>query len=250
MTLDSALLIAFLAAFLRTSAMVLASPLFTGTGTPTMVRIFFALALSFAISPLLQGHIAVPAEMYGLAAFGFYEIVCGLMIGFAVQMVLLSAQVAGAFLDIQVGFGLGSVLAPNTSVPATVLSRFKFMMAMVVFISMNGHHLLINALIASYSASTQISADAGLQMALDGMWKMSLLALQIAIPVAAVSFIVDACLGIVSRAVPQINVLMAGISAKLLVGMLALSLTLPAIAMGVSNGITIAEQMIVKMFKS
>lgn len=249
MTLDSALLVAFLAAFLRTSAMVFASPLFSGTSTPVIVRVFFSFALSLALAPALQSSMVVPPDMYALAGLAFTEIVSGLMIGFAVQMVLLGAQVAGAFLDMQVGFGLASVLAPNNSLPATILSKFKFMLAMVVFLSINGHHMLMQALTASYGATSELTARIGLEMALDGLWKMSLIALQIALPVAAVSFIVDACLGIISRAVPQINVLMAGISAKLLVGLIGLSLALPAVAAGVTHGVDVAQDMIVRMFR-
>jgi flagellar biosynthetic protein FliR len=248
-TLDSALVVAFLAALLRTSAMVLASPLFTGTGTPVMVRVFFAAALALALAPVLQGNVVVPATLYDLTAFAAYEIAVGLVIGFLVQMILLGAQVAGAFLDIQVGLGMGSLLAPNNSMPASILSRFKFMLAMMVFISLNGHHMLFSALIASYDAPGHMTVQATLTVALLAVGRMSLLALQIALPVAAVSFIVDACLGIVSRAVPQVNVLMAGISAKMMVGMIALSLTLPAVAMGVSHGLNLAQDLMIRLFR-
>ncbi len=248
MNLDSALLAAFFAAFLRTSAMVLAAPLFGGNGTPVIVRIFFAAGLSLCLTPILYGQVTVPNDLLSLFFFAGKEIACGLLIGVAVQFILWAAEMAGNFLDMQVGFGLGSVLLPNQVMPATVISKFKFMIALVLLVTMNGHHLLVQALVASYSAGEAISLASAYDQIIGGLVTMSMLALQIAAPVAAVAFVVDAALGIVSRAVPQINILMVGISAKLMAGIVAVGIALPALGAGVSRGIEIATEALEKTF--
>lgn len=248
MNLDSAFLAAFFAAFLRTSAMVLAAPLFGGNGTPVIVRVFFAAALSLCLTPILYGNVAVPNDAISLLLFVGKEIACGLLIGVAVQFVLWAAEIAGNFLDMQVGFGLASVLVPNQVIPSTVISKFKFMLALVLLVTVNGHHLLIQALAASYATADRITMAKAYDQILGGLAEMSLLAIQIAAPVAAVAFVVDATLGIVSRAVPQINILMVGISAKLLAGMVAVAVGLPALAGGVSRGIELAAQSLMRTF--
>lgn len=248
MNLDSAFLAAFFAAFLRTSAMVLAAPLFGGNGTPVMVRIFFAAALSLCLTPVLYGNIAIPSDAISLLLFAGKEIACGLLIGVAVQFILWAAEVAGNFLDMQVGFGLASVLVPNQAIPSTVISKFKFMLALVLLVTVNGHHLLVQALAASYAAGDQITMTRAYDQVISGLAGMSVLAIQIAAPVAAVAFVVDATLGIVSRAIPQINILMVGISAKLLAGMVALAIALPALAGGVSHGIDLAGESLMRTF--
>ncbi|MCH8275576.1 MAG: flagellar biosynthetic protein FliR [Armatimonadetes bacterium] len=249
MSLDSELLIAFLAAFLRTSAMVLAAPLFSASSVPVTVRVFFALVLSLALTPLLHGVIPVPDTLYGLVSMGFHEIVTGLLIGMVGQLVLLAAEIAGSFLDMHIGLGLASVLAPNVGIPSSVIGKFKFMLALVLFLTMNGHHLLINALIASYQVTAELSLQATFDVALISVGRMFMLALQIAAPVAAVAFVVDAAFGIISRAVPQINVLMAGISGKLLVGFVALSFALPGLAYGVTRGLEMTEDLLLRLFQ-
>lgn len=248
MTLDSSFIVALLAVFLRTSAMVLISPLFTGTGTPTKVRVFFAAALSLALAPLLTGVIPVPSTLYDLAALAAKEVAFGLILGFLVQMVMLAAQVAGSFLDLSIGLGLASILAPNASIPGSIISRFKYFLALILFLSLDGHHLMIQAMLAGYRVQAPLGGELVYQIMLTGVWQMSLIALQIALPVAAVSLVVDACFGIISRAVPQINVLIAGISGKMLIGILALSLSLPTVAIGVSRSIEQVQALIERWF--
>lgn len=244
MTLDSSFIVALLAVFLRTSAMVLISPLFTGTGTPTKVRVFFAAALSLALAPLLTGVILVPSTLYDLAALAAKEVAFGLILGFLVQMVMLAAQVAGSFLDLSIGLGLASILAPNASIPGSIISRFKYFLALILFLSLDGHHLMIQAMLAGYRVQAPLGGEQVYQIMLTGVWQMSLIALQIALPVAAVSVVVDACFGIISRAVPQINVLIAGISGKMLIGIVALSLSLPTLAIGVSRSLETVQALI------
>lgn len=249
MTWDIPVFVAFLAAFLRTSAMFFAAPLFGGLGIPILVRIFFAGAVSLALSPLIQGNIATPETFYDLLSLAFMEICFGLALGFCVNLVLSAAESAGSFLDMQIGLGLASLLVPNTVMPTSILSRFKFMLALVLLLVTNGHHILMNALAQSYTLNSVLSLETSLTVLLNGLASFSMLTLQIALPVAAASFLVDVALGIISRAVPQINILMAGLSAKLLVGIISLSLVLPALGYGISEAIDTFANLLPRLLK-
>lgn len=250
MKLDAAFLVTYSAVFIRISAMMLTAPLFSGMGTPVLVRVFMGAAIACAVSPVVYGSISVPEDLLQLGLLVGREAITGMAIGFCIQLALSAAQMAGSFLDVAVGFGMASVLAPNTSLPSTILSKFKTLLAIALFLALNGHHIMMKALVGSYSFTGSLTAESGMTAMLSGLGSMSLLALQIALPVAAVTFVVDAALGIVNKAVPQINVLMAGISAKLLAGLVALALSLPALAYGVSQGLTIASDLIGKAFGS
>lgn len=238
MKLDSAFLIAFLAVLMRVGAMFIVTPVFGGGQTPPVVRTFFAMALAFALCPLMTGAIPVPESLYDLVMLAGREMAFGLMIGFCVQAVLVASELAGSFLDFHLGFGLSAMLNPIEGVPPSILGRFKFYLTVVLLFAVNGHHLAINALVDSYGVTSSLNLDSSLQIISDTISRIGVAGIQIALPVAAAAFVVDAALGLVSRAVPQINVLMSGISAKILVGMIALSLTLPTLAYGVNEGIT------------
>lgn len=237
MSLDSSFLIAFLAVAMRVGAMLLAAPLFGGGQTPPSVRALFAIAVAFALSPLAVGHVPVPETLYDLGALVFREIAFGLVIGFLAQIVLLMAEIAGSFLDYHMGFGMSAMLNPLNGIPSSTIGRFKFMMAMMLLLAVNGHHIPIAALVSSYEVSAQLSVQSSFDVVMKGIAYIGIAAIQIALPVAAVGFVVDAVLGIINRAAPQINVLMTGISGKILAGMVAISLTLPSLAYGVNAGI-------------
>ena len=237
MTLDSSLLIAFLALVVRIGAMFVAAPLFGGANTPPSVRALLSIAIGMALCPLLAGHVAVPGTLYDLGTLVFREVSYGLLIGFCVQSVLLVAEIAGSFLDFHLGLGLSAALNPIEGIPSSTLSKFKYTLALVLLLAVNGHHIPIRALLYSFEVSSQLNLASSFTVVMNGLAHIGVAAIQIALPVAAVGFVVDVALAVVNRAVPQINILMSGISAKILAGMIALSVALPGLAHGIDASI-------------
>ena len=244
MHFDSALLYAFLLVFVRCSAMLLVSPMFGAQNSPLQVRIFTTLAIAGALTCALKPAIGpVPSEMYLFVASVLKELLAGLLIGTFMSLVLLAAQMAGAIIDMDMGLSLSQEFSPLTGVSVTVVSQFKYMLALVLFLSMNCHHQMILAFARSYEtmpALTYDSIPAVRSGIVSLVGSLSLLALQMAAPVIAVSMIVDAGLGMVNKAVPQIQAMLVGLPAKMILGMLALSLGLPAMATAISSGVNVA----------
>jgi flagellar biosynthetic protein FliR len=241
MHLDAALMYSFVVVFVRCSAMLLVSPMFGAQNSPVQIRIFTTLAIAGALTLALKPSIGPPpVEMYALAAAILKEILAGLLIGIFMSLVLQAAQMAGAIIDMQMGLGMSQAMNPLTGVPVTVISQFKFMLALVLFLSMDAHHQMIIAFARSYQTMPALSYESipAIKTGIGTlMGQLSLLALQIAAPVMAVSLIVDAGLGIVNKAVPQMQAMLVGLPAKVIMGMLALSLGLPAMTSAVSTGV-------------
>lgn len=239
--MDPTLFYAFFLVFCRCSAMLFASPIFGAQQTPLTVRIFTTLALSAALTFAVKGHFGQPpGDMYTFAFSLGHEIVAGLLIGTFLSLVLQVAQMAGSFIDLQMGLNTSQVINPVTGVPVTVISQFKFMLAFIVFLSINAHHVMLGAFVRSYDsmpAPTIAMLPAIQHSFLNLLTQLSLMALQIAAPVAAVSIVVDAAMGVVNKAVPQMQIFLVGLPAKLVMGMLALAVTLPALASGVQYGV-------------
>lgn len=239
MTIDSALLITFLMIFLRCGAMLLASPIFGG-GTPVQIRVGLSVMVAMALTPMLKSSLGhIPTNLYELATAACYEVLIGLLIGSCMQLLMLGAQMAGAVLDIQIGLGSIQVFNPQTQTPVSLFAQFKYLLAIVLLLLMNGHHLMFEAFVESYRMSPLQMADmpfvqANL-MALVG--KISLLSLQIAAPVAGVCVVVDAATGIVNKSVPQMQAFLVTMPAKIMLGIVAMSLTLPVMATAVQSGV-------------
>jgi len=238
---NEALLFSFLCVFVRCSAMFLTSPIFSAQSTPLQVRIFTTLAISGALTVALGPKIGPPpADMYTFVMAIVHEALAGLLIGSFMSLVLQAAQMAGTLIDTQMGLGMSQVLNPINGISSTVISQFKYMLAAVVFLCINGHHLMLQAFAQSYGDMPGLTMSHLPQMkdSLVGLFgSLSILAIQMAAPVLGVSLVVDAALGIVNKAVPQMQVMVVGLPAKIVIGMIALSVGLPAVVAGVNTGV-------------
>jgi flagellar biosynthetic protein FliR len=254
MRFDEATLFAFLLVFTRCSAMFLASPIFGASTTPMQVRVFTCLCLAGALTMVIAPKLGpMPHSLVGMALTVGGEAVAGLLIGSLMSLVLQMMQLAGTFLDYNIGLGMSQTLNPMTGVPVTLIGEFKFMLGTVVFLSANAHHLMIQVMVDSYrhapalSSLHLLSVQAGV---LGLLQQLTLLALQIALPVTAVSLVVDAGLALISRAVPQMQALQVGMPAKLGAGLLGLSLALPPLVGAVTNGCGLAANLVNHLFKA
>lgn len=241
MAFDSALLYSFLLVFIRCSAMLLTSPIFGAQNTPVQVRIFTTLAIAGALTCALRPSIGpLPQDTYALVCAVVKEALAGLLIGSFMSLMLQAAQMGGSIIDMQMGLSMSQALNPLTGVPVTVISQFKFLLALVLFLTMNCHHQMIIAFARSYDAMPPLTYEA-LPAVREGITtligQLSMLALQMAAPVLAVSMIVDAGLSIVSKAVPQMQAMLIGLPAKVIMGMLILAVGLPAMAGSISTGV-------------
>lgn len=239
MSLDVTLLITFVSAFTRCSAMVMSSPLF-GTTVPVKVRVQFCLVVSMALVPVLREHTtAVPESLAAMGLMVGKDAAVGLIIGGMMQVLLAGFQMAGAFLDVQIGIGAAQVFSPMFSGTSSPLSQFKFLLGLVLLLLMNGHHFMFQAFVHSYDmVGPSVSRISEMQTTLIAfIGQVSLMALQIAAPVAAVSIVVDVAAGLVNKAVPQTQPFLLALPAKLMVGVFALGLGLPAMAVATRAGV-------------
>jgi flagellar biosynthetic protein FliR len=229
--MTEAALFAFFCVFVRSSALMMSSPVFGAQTTPVNVRVLTTLALSGAVTAVVQPKVGpVPPDLGALIVRLGGEILVGLLIGNFITLALQAAQIGGAIMDVQTGLSSGQTLNPINGVSSTILAQFKFMLSVVVFLSMDGHHLLIQAMIQSYGVTPNIDA---IQTSLTGLLSaMFGIALQIALPTLGVGMLVDGALGLINRAVPQMQAIQLGMPAKIALGLTAVSLGLPAVAAG------------------
>ncbi|MCX7799584.1 MAG: flagellar biosynthetic protein FliR [Fimbriimonadales bacterium] len=246
MRLDGPFLFSFFLVFVRCSAMLAAAPVFGGAGLPVRVRVFLSVmiagALAFALRPQ---EASVPADLGSAVLAIANEAAIGLVIGGLVSMSLAAAQMAGSVMDIQMGLSMGHILNPNTGTSNTLLAEYKHLLATVVFLCANGHHLMLGALARSFEVAPawgwpQLEALQAGGVAL--LAQLALIALQIAAPVLGVSILVDTAFGVVNKAVPQMPIFLVGLPAKILAGLVALSVALPAFTVASTNAVELGFQ--------
>ncbi|HEY8495580.1 MAG TPA: flagellar biosynthetic protein FliR [Limnochordales bacterium] len=215
--------------FMRAGALLLALPLFGGPGVPPHVKIGLGALTALLLSPAVEPGPAV-TDLGELLVVLAQEVFVGLSMGFVVSLTFHALQVAGYLMDVPIGFGMVNVLDPHFGGQIPILGQFYQTLATLIFFTINGHHAVLRAFAASYEliplggAAWRGGLAEVIVAAVGGTFSLGV---RIALPVIAATFLTDVALGIVSRAVPQINVFITGYPVKILVGMLTLLVAMP-----------------------
>ncbi|MEI7027318.1 flagellar biosynthetic protein FliR [Paenibacillus sp. y28] len=223
----------FMLVFCRITAFFVVSPIFSYAHAPAQFRIGLAVFVSFIAFSTLPVTNPVPIDgIFFLSVLR--EVIVGLALGFVVYMFFQAVQVAGVFVDTQIGFGMANVIDPMTGTQSPLLGNLKMIVSTLLFLAMNGHHYLLRALIDSYQwvpvtneAFSQIYNGSVSTFISRSFASMFSLAFQIAAPMVVTLFLVDIGLGLLARTAPQFNVFVIGIPLKILVGLIVLAFLMP-----------------------
>ena len=223
----------FLLIFVRVTGLFVISPIFGRQNLPAYYKIGFSFMVSIILSytvsfPSLAAYNSTPLYIILLAK----EFIIGLAIGYLSYFILTSIYLAGQMIDLHIGFGMVSVFDPDTNIQIPVTANFYFILTMLMFLAIDGHHLLICTLTDSFSilpiGSKLIIEQNMLDFVLKLFGSVFAISFKIAAPVTAAVLIADLALGVLAKAVPQVNVFIVGLPLKIIIGLLVILLTLTA----------------------
>lgn len=193
------------------------------------LRVALALATAVAVLPLFDLP-SLPSTLAGLAPIALRELLVGMLIGFIASLALSAIQFAGQLLDINMGLAMVNVLDPMTNTQVPIMGNFLHLIAMLIFLSINGHHMLLRALMDSYAlvpVGTAVLSDALSHSLIEVAANLFVVGLKVAAPVLGALFLTTVALGLLNRAVPQMNVFVIGLPVQLAVGVFMLMVALP-----------------------
>ena len=227
----------FLLVLARVGGIFTSAPIFGNVHVVPWVRISIALALAFVFLPMAHYN-ASQLDFMVFALAVFKEALVGLVMGFIAAMMFAAVQMAGAYVDLSVGFGFASVVDPMVKEQNAVIGQLQNFLATLLFLIMNGHHLMIRGLADSFAVlplgqMTFTPAAAGGMMQI--FVTIFLAALKLAAPIVGAVFLTDVALGILARTMPQLNVFVIGFPAKIAVAMITIVAVMP-MAFGVMTG--------------
>ncbi|PYI50381.1 flagellar biosynthetic protein FliR [Paenibacillus flagellatus] len=219
--------------FCRITAFLLAAPVFSTRGVPPQWKIGLAAMITFLTFAAVG--LNAPTEMDGMYVVSIVrEVVVGLLLGFTAYLFFTAVQIAGSFIDIQMGLGIANVIDPMTGASSPIVGNFKFIVAILLFLSFNGHHYLIDGIMKSYQwmplsndLFARIHDGAVHEFLLRSFSGVFSLALQMSAPLVVALFLTDVGLGILSKTAPQFNIFVVGVPIKIIAGFLLLVLILP-----------------------
>lgn len=232
-SIDSAQIDAWIVAFIfplsRILGFIATAPLWSSNGVPRRVRLVLGLAITIALTPSLPPMPAVqPASLGGLWIMA-QQLLIGVGMGFAVKIVFTAFHMAGEFIGTQMGLGFATLYDPLNSAQTPVVAEFLNLLALLLFLSMNGHLLYLATLAQSFTAipvsATPLGAGSWLNLAELGS-KMFSAGLLLSLPIVAALMITNVALAVLTRAAPQLNLFALGFPLTLMGGFFALAVSL------------------------
>ena len=236
-SIDSVQIDAWIAAFIfplaRILAFIAAAPLWSTAGIPRRTRLILGIAITVAIAPSLPNMPSVqPASLTGLWIM-LQQMLIGIGMGFAARIVFAAFDLAGEFIGAQMGLGFATFYDPLSSSQTPVIAEFYGLIALLLFLSMNGHLLYFATLAPSFSAmpvgTTPLSSASWLNLAELGS-KIFSAGLLLALPVVVALMITNVALAVLTRAAPQLNIFALGFPLTLLGGFVAIAISMNYLA--------------------
>ncbi|WP_239024453.1 flagellar biosynthetic protein FliR [Ramlibacter humi] len=211
----------------RLAALFLMTPLLYAVPVPGTVRALFVVGLAAAISlPFAAAPVSLPHSLGDLLAGFLSELALGATMGLGILMAFAGFDFAGRLLDVQVGFGIAQVFDPVTRRQVPVISSVFSSLALLVFFLVDGHHALLRGVALSldrFPVGQPWSVAGSAEPIVRQAAGLFTLGFALAAPVVLSLLLLEFALGVVSRNLPQVNMLALGIPVKIVAGLLALS---------------------------
>jgi flagellar biosynthetic protein FliR len=224
--------------FTRVSALLAALPMFGMRTFPVQLRIALGVLIALLVAPLVPPVSTDVSSVWLLARVMFVEASIGLLLGYVCRFVFFALEVAGVFLATDMGLSLpqefSQITGGNAMAPGVVL----YWLALMLLLSLDLHHWMIIGFERSYAlvpAGGAHLSEALLSNVVMRSGQIFVIALQIAAPVMAVSFLITTVFALLGRAVPQMNVFTERFPATTLAGLLTFGLTCTFMAQHIAN---------------
>ncbi len=205
----------------RLSGFFLIAPLFSSSLLPVQLRAAFVVVLGTLAAPVvwktIPEHVTTAQAMIG----GIGEVVIGMAIGFSVSLLASGMESAGLIVGQQGGFALGEVFNPALEEQTSITGQLFNTVFILVFLIVGGHRAALSAVLDTFRVIPPLSfrADEQLPELLLGLLSASFgLALRMAGPVLVALFLTECALAVLSRAIPQLNILTIGFATRAMVG--------------------------------
>jgi len=216
---------------IRCLALFAGMPILSGRSVPLRVRIGLSIFISVCAQPSLPATPITPLDSLPLLTLLLaQQLIIGLAMGFAVRLVFAALEFAGEIIGLQMGLNFAGFFDPSTGAQGTASSRFFGTMVAFLFIAINGHLMLVNALVQSFTAFPVGDEPFHfLRAARPEAWGAEVfsIGLWIALPLVSMLLFVNLVLGVIARVAPQIGVFSVGFPLTVSIGLVGMLATLP-----------------------
>jgi flagellar biosynthetic protein FliR len=224
----------FLLCLARVAAMFASIPVFSGGQIPAQLRVAVAVFFAMVIYPVVKDFL--PVQSYGPVELGMFivgEVIFGLLVGFIAQLIFMAAEFAGSIVGYQMGFAAANVFDPTTQQQVALISQFQGIIAILLFVNLNVHHLFLRAIVFSFEKLPPggISFSGGaIPMVVEIFNNSFILSLRLVAPILVLLLLSTLTLGVMARVFPQLNVFLISFPLNIGIAFVVMGLTLGVFA--------------------
>jgi len=224
-------IIAFALVLLRVLAFVVAMPIIGTGAVPNQVKVLFSLVIAVLLFPILKfQHADVLKISDDIVFLAAREIFLGIFLGYLMRLFFFTINIAGEMIGVSSGLAQAQLFNPAMGTQSNVLEQFYLVLATLFFFGLNGHHIFIQGLAKSFEmipvADTGIKT-AGFTSIAVGFQSILLMGIKLASPVMISILLTNLAMGVLGRAVPQMNVFMTSMQVTFLVTLFVLIVSVP-----------------------
>lgn len=225
-------MILFILVLLRISAFLVSAAFFSSPMIQMPIKLLLCLALAMVLYPIVPVPLASKSIAFSndIMILVVREVILGLTLGFLTRFFFLTVTMVGDLITTSIGLGAGQMFNPMMGSTGSSMEQFITLIGSLIFLSMNGHHLVISALAQSFEVipitGMGLKHEVFNELALMGQTFLEI-TIKIAAPIMVSVLLANMAMGILGRAVPQINVLVTSMPVTLLLGFGVLFICLP-----------------------
>lgn len=243
----------FILIFARLSAMIAFAPVFGAQNVPIAAKTAIAFTFSVIFTTFLR-PMGIPPETttLGLAVQLAAEASIGAAIGFCSTFIFEIIIFAGYIIDYMIGFGFINVVDPQSGASISIFAFFYSFLTLLLFMMVDGHHILIEIMVRSYELIPVFNVNLT-QTTLDHLMNLIssvfYIGFKIAAPIFIIMFTIDFSLGIISKTMPQLQIIVVGFPLKISVGLMVLSVILKPTALFIIQLLASYRDQLLWLFK-
>jgi len=211
----------FMLPLFRIAAVLMTMPVIGTQLVPARVRLYFALAFTLVLVPVLPPMPEVDALNLRSSLLVAEQVLIGVALGFSLQLFFHAFVVAGQIISTQMGLGFASMVDPSNGISVPVLGQFYLMLVTLLFLLMNGHLVVFEVLAESF-----VTIPVGEGLVTDHYWLLAGklgwvlgAGLLLSLPAITALLVVNIAFGVMTRAAPQLNIFSIGFPLTLVVGL-------------------------------
>ncbi|NBV42795.1 flagellar biosynthetic protein FliR [bacterium] len=251
MIISTSVITVFLLIMTRMFGLIITAPVFNRREIFMLGKVALVFWTSALLIYVVPAPIHPPDTTLGFVLAFASEFMVGAMIGFVTDLLIVGIEFAGSLMDTQAGLSVASMLDPSSGRSLALISLILKWTATMLFLIIDGHHLVLSALMESYRLlpiGSPINYSQGAYYLANLGTYIFFLGVQLSAPIMLVIFMVDFGMGMLNKVAEQVNVFQLGFQVKPSVGLFVFLMTAPGLLNGIYRILETISEHLLKLF--